>query len=438
MLKKMSALLTILLLLSVNLMASDTRISALGYRANFYVSDYNNMIIFPSAVNTYNNLIYFESMGQGQHSPSTSAVIAGTGIWRGGLIFNLSKRFVLGFVLDSRTENLAESDTKFSGLSGLVSRGGNLFPENLLYNSGMSSTEASHKFTIVSGMQMSSITLGLSLTAHKSYLSYTNPEHSNVNFNDELSSSLLVIGVSSKIGRRSKFEGSVLYNTGDFKHVDASRDTAQYKAPYGYNSYGVNLRLFYAFSKKVLVVPFVSYISGSGGYTNLVRDINKTSNIKSYKKIYSTYSAGVGVDILPFERTMLVTAVGITGASLTTEQILFSGTPDPATEYSYRAMPFVSMGLEANLNKWMGVRFTCYELIEKMKITNMFNTGDQAELSESGFDAVFGFWFKLKRFTIDTIVDTKADNDFLHNPFDIFSGTGNQLFTQLSLTYNFK
>jgi len=150
------------------------------------------------------------------------------------------------------------------------------------------------------------------------------------------------------------------------------------------------------------------------------------------------YNAGLGFDIFPYEKTLLTIAAGITGASKTSETILSTGSADPAPEYKYKALPFVSVGLEAHLTRWMGARFSFYELLEKMEVTNIFFTGDAVNMSESGFDAVFGVWFKLGRFTIDTVVDTKAVNDFLHNSMRILSGSENPVFTQMSITYNFK
>jgi len=430
--------LVFLLLLAFNTQASDTRVTTLGYKANFYIRDYNNVSIFPSAITNYNGLFFIESLGSGQHSPSTSSITPGTGIWRGGVFIKLGKRFTLGIMLDSRSEEITESDTKFSGFSGLINRSTGLYTAPSLYNSGLGPTEASHKLSLLGGLRMSTIDLGFSITTHSSELTYTNPENSSLNFSDELSSSMFSIGISTKAGRRSRLEGSILYHTGDFKHIDAARDTAQYRAPYGYNAYGTNLRLFYAFSKKTILIPFLSYVSGSSGYTNLVKDANKTDGIRSYKDVYSVYTAGLGFDIFPHDKTLLAIATGITGASLSSETVLLSGSANPSTEYTYKATPFVSAGLEAHLTKWMGARFTFYELMEKMNVTNMFTTGDKAEMSESGFDAVFGLWFKFSHFTIDTVVDTRATNDFLHKNIELISGSSNPIFTQMSITYNFK
>lgn len=423
---------------AMNLHASDTRIAALGYKASFYIRDYNNVSLFPSAITNYGGLFFIESLANGQHAPSASSTVPGTGIWRGGVFIQIGERFTFGFMLDSRSENITESDTKFTGFNGLINRSSGVYDLLPLYNSGLASTEASHRFTLLGGLKMSAIDLGFSLTKHGSELTYSNPENSSLNFSDELSSSLFSIGISTKAGRRSRFEGSIIYHTGDFRHIIAARDTAQYKAPYGYNAYGVNFRIFYAFSKKTILVPFISYLSGSSGYTNLVKGTDKTDGVRSYKNVYSVYNAGLGFDIFPYEKTLLTIASGITGAFKSSETILSTGSADPASEYKYKALPFVSVGLEAHLTRWMGARFSFYELLEKMKVTNMFFTGDAVNMSESGFDAVFGLWFKLGRFTIDTVVDTKAVNDFLHNSMRILSGSENPVFTQMSITYNFK
>jgi len=434
--RKLSAVTGVFILMYSFALASDTRIASLGYKSNFYVRDYHNITLFPSAVTNYKNTFFIESLGMGQHVPSSTETVPGTGMWRGGFFVKLTERFSLGFILDSRREDISKSDTEFSGLGGLIERTG-IMTDMGLSQHDISGTEASHRISMVGGMRMSSIDIGFSLTTHTSEMSYTNPETSDLNFSDELKSSLFTIGVSTKAGRRARLEGSIMYHNSDFRHVESARDTAQYRSPSGYNSFGGSARLFYAFTKRVILVPFVNYISGSSGYTSLVDDLSKNSNTKSYKESYSIYTAGLGFDILPTDRSMVIIAAGITGRTNKTETVVIRGTAPLNHEYSYRAFPFISAGFETNLTSWMGVRASCYELLENLDVTNLFETGDNVTMKESGFDAVFGLWFSLGKLTLDAIVDTGNKNDFLHNPLQFFSNPESPLFSQISLTYNF-
>ena len=206
-------------------------------------------------------------------------------------------------------------------------------------------------------------------------------------------------------------------------------------------------RLFYALSSKTVVVPFASYVHGGEGYRWLVRDALKTGGDENQTKIdkYDQYILGIGVDFIPRERTLVTIAGGLVYYSATEEVTWFSGTPPVADKYSYTALPFVSIGLEAKLTRWLSGRFSFYELLEtwvgEEAVTETLL--DKYRLTGSTYAANFGLSFHLGRFDIDTLIDTDGLADFLHYGPYIISGKDYSegyegLFTQLSVTYNFK
>ena len=141
------------------------------------------------------------------------------------------------------------------------------------------------------------------------------------------------------------------------------------------------------------------------------------------------------------ERTLITLAAGWQRFTSTYEEKWSSGTPPPASEMSQQTLPFISLGLEARITRWLGARFSFYELLETWvnKALMFSDDNDLDELRATGttYAARFGLWFKLGRFTIDTLVDTEYSADFLHNGPYILSGNEGTLFTKLSIIYNF-
>ena len=96
--------------------------------------------------------------------------------------------------------------------------------------------------------------------------------------------------------------------------------------------------------------------------------------------------------------------------------------------------------MEARFTKWLGARLSFYELLQTYQSEEAIDDEqlDETRLTGSTYSAMFGLFFKLGHFTLDTLVDTDGAADFLHQGPYILSGNTNALFTQISLTYNFK
>lgn len=403
----------LVLLLSISsLQASDTRVSSLGYLANLYVRDNYNIWDFPSTLTNYPNLVIIES----EYSYD---------LWSGGIHLPLSSNFTFGIYLRNSIWSSDHTDTQFDIRNSMI------YPM-------MDSDEAAHQFTVFGAYRMNNTDIALSVSSYSSKEEYTNPQDSDDNYQESLTGREFTFGISMKANERSRFDGSLFYSTGDFSSVYTGREPTQVIAPEGFNTYGAIARLFYAYTSKVIFIPFLGYASGGEGYRDLRSDLADGS-IVTYRDKYSMLLIGLGVNIMPVERTLVTLAAGYQRLSSTSETTLQSVTAWVPNEYSYSNAPFLSVGLEARLTKWLGARFSVYELLQTWngKEAVAESDLDEAKITGSSYAANFGLWFKLGRFTIDAIVDTDGSADFLHRGPFILSGNSSTLFSKLSITYNF-
>ena len=395
--------------------ASETRIRTMGYLANFYIRDSYNIWQFPSMLTSYKNLIIIDSY-------------LGDGLWSGGIHLPLSDTFTMGVYMNNRTRDLSFADTQFLG-RGLYYT--NLSPDAVYANT------ASHQFTAFAALQLNALDLGLHVTSYSSKHEYTDPDIPDNNLEENLSDREYRFGIGYKMNERTRLDAAIFYTQGDFSRIDASLDTAQTREPDGYNSFGAGVRLFYAYSPKVIIIPFIGYEQGGEGYLSLME--TGSGNIKSYRNTWSQYVAGIAADILPGENTLITIAGGFAQRTDSFEQTWYTGTPPVSDEEAYIIFPFFSVGLEAKLFKWMGARFSFYELLNAVRIKEAVTNTllDERRITGSMYAANFGLYFRLGRFTIDTLVDTDGAADFLHNGPYVLSGIPSSLFTQISVIFNF-
>lgn len=414
-----------------SLWGSETRIVSMGYYANFYVRDSYNIWGFPSTLVGYRSKVFIDSYYLDDSFSN------GFGLWRGGIHIPVTETFTLGVYLDNTTYRLYHADTKFTDSLGMG------FGRDMYYN--LNADEAAHQFTLFGGLRLTNMDVAIFGISYSSKFSFADPDDSDNNFEDKLGWRAFGVGIGTKINERTRFEGTILYHSGNFDHIEnkAYRDTLRWRQPEDYNGYGAMARLFYAYSPRVIFVPFASYMQANEGYRMLVENVSKTQNIKIYVDKYSEYILGLGVDLIPIDNNLVTLAGGMEIYSSTYTETWYSGTPPVAGKYTYRSLPFISVGLESRITKWLTARFSFYELLETWEGQEP-SSGDEKVLTKgrltgSTYAARFGLAFRLGRFTIDTLVDTDYFADFLHNGPYLLSGKEHTmgLFSQLTVTYNF-
>ncbi len=417
---------------TAGLQATDTRTQTLGYGTDFYVQDDHNIWYFPSTLVNYRSMVLVESEYDRE-------------LWGGGVHIPVSTNFTLAVYLRNTTTSIDYADTRFTDPFG-----GGWIDRSWVYPY-LEGNDASHQFTVIGAMRMTNMDIGLTINSYNSKLTYINPDDADYNFEDNLSTIAAVGGLSFKPNEKTRFDGSIFYNTSSFRHVvytgyPVSDDTVQWKQPYGYSAYGVCARMFYVLNAKTVLVPFLDYGNWTQGYQWLIKDPAKKDWInynteKTYKDITTEYSVGVGVDLIPYQNNLVLLAIGLVNRNSTYQETLETGTPWVASKSTWRALPFLNIGLESRLTKWLDVRFSLYELLETWLDDDAVTETilDKGRLTGSTFAANFGLAFHVGRFDIDTLIDTDGAADFLHNGPYILSGKEyNGLFSNISIKYNFK
>ena len=413
----------LLVVLTVLLGASDTRIKGLGYLTNYYVRDPYNIWLFPSNIIGYKNMIFVDSK-------------IDTTLWRGGIHFPIASTVTVGIYLSNDVEKIYYTDTEFK-----------FDPfDRKDYFPNLDKDEVSHQFTIFSGFELTNMDIGLLISSFSSRFTYnyTNPADTTAEvYEDKLSSRLYSVGIDYKLNERSRMDASVFYYSGGFSHthsVGLFGDTTKVKQPEGYNGYGINCRLFYVLNKNAVLVPFAGYFTGGVGYKNLI----KTGNIyDTYVDKISSYRVGIGVDIIPRKKSLVTIAGGIESQSGSLEVTMFNGNPPVTGSISEKAFPFLSVGFETRLLKWLEARFSFYELLKSFteKSPGVNSNLDEATITGSSYAARFGLSFHFRRIDIDTLIDTNTAADFIHYGPYLLGGksySGRGFFTNISITYKFK
>ncbi len=416
------------ILCTSSLQAGDTRVKGMGYQANFYIRDSYNIWEFPSTIVQYRGMAFAESMFN--TNPDSNQ------LWSGGIHFPVTRSFVLGVYLRNSIQALRYADTQFMFDVYTNRAAANYYPS-------LGGQDASHMFTLFGGLQMNNTELGLYVSSHSSKytINYTDTAEVRRTFEDKLSYLTFGGGLGYKANERTRFDGSLFYSIGSFSNVHTARDTTQEMQPESYYAYRVGARLFYVLHAKAVLVPFGQYGQNSYGY----RNITKTGNVeKSLVSRDTYYMLGVSVELIPRAKSLVVLAAGVRGQSWTSEMTLFSGTPPPQSKESMMTLPFVSIGLEGRLTKWLDARFSFYELLNSHTMeqpSTVNNTIDRTKFTGSDYAATFGMSIHLGRFDIDTLIDFNGAADFLHNGPFLLSGQDHSdagLFSQVSVIYRFQ
>ncbi len=411
-LKIVLLVLCLLLTAAAPLSASGTRVQSLGYLANYYVIDSYNIWLFPSTLVNYDNNVFMESY--------TGNPLAG-----GGVNLPITSQISLGLYLTDDTRTIAYTDPQ---LAGYV---------------------ATQKMDILVGYRAGDFNYGVHLASYTNKGEYSDPVN-DVSQNGHLSSTLFEGGVSYKPDSRNQLDASFSYTGRDFQWEDTSRDAAIYREPNGHRTISFTARYLYSMTNKVVLVPFLNFTNDGYGYKYavdqdvLAGDPNHVNDpIKSLLDKQSSFTAGVGFDIVPREKVLVTCATGMMRSSSSTEKSFFTGDAGVQPESGNTILPFVNIGMEAELYHWLGFRMSMYKLIEKMTMKSAVSADELDEYNEyfNNYTANLGLYFRLRNLKIDVALDTNSGADFLHNGPFIISGkdysTSGNLFKRVSLIYSF-
>jgi len=417
------ALLMFLLCFST-LQASEARINNFGYASQFYIQDSYNVWAFPSTLVNYRDMVFVESNRSDMYNGD---------LWSGGIHLALSPTTVIGFYLSNQKKQIEGADVGNMSLEFFNAFDGSMYES-------FSPDMADHQFDVFAAFKLNSADLGFHISRYSSSVDGTWNEivgEESGSFNHHADEISVEGGVTFRNSRKTRFDATIFYETTAFGTTVSGVSPSQIIFPEDYYTWGVGARLFHIMSPKVVLAPFAAYSSGAIGY-RYAEGYDDMSG--SYHERFTQYIAGVAVDLMPNKQNLISVGLGIDNFSVSPELTANSGQVSVLANISHGALPFVTVGLESWIKKWLCARFSFYELI--MSSSNEFTEDNYVinyDLSGSTYAANFGLAFKLGQFTIDTIIDTNGGAEFLHNGVYLISGAefSNVLFAQVSVTYAF-
>jgi hypothetical protein len=383
-LKRMGLILLITGLFTSALFASMTRTDNLGYQTNLYLLDSYNIWSFPSTLVLFSNQIHVESL-------------IGNQLYRGGANLPLSPNLTGGFYLTNSTRSIAFA------------------------NPDQSARTASHQADLFLAHRGVNTAWGAQL----SYYQTKNTVNDLTELNNDMTTSQnfigLTFGVSYFRDTQAQFDGAIYIGLANFENNPVSD---QYQGE-GNTQIGAGLRYFYSLSSRSVIVPFAGLMIEGSGYTFSI--LNQTSSAVQKS---NSYLFGIAHQYIPTRNTLVILAIGYTRTSETSD-IKMGGSSVPTPTSVYEALPFLSLGLENRLFRWLTVRFGFYELLGKSTIeTPAFS---EVSSTSSMYTPYFGLAFHLKRF----IMDAHINHDFLHHgPYVLTGQNYGSFIYQFSITYN--
>jgi len=384
---------------------SGTRLETLGYLTNYYIIDSYNLWLFPSTIVDYNNKIFLESY-------------TGNPLGEGGINLPVNPYVTIGIYLSDENRTIKYADPELAG------------------------NMANQRIDLFAGYRADRFNFGVHFATFQSKMEYSNPKDNKQNMNGELSSNTFEAGVSYIHDENSRLDATVSYTNRGFLYEDASRDTSKIREPYGHHSIGLATRFLYSLSEKVVLVPFFFFFYHGEGYEFLVDSLLITENKRSMLEKDKMMTFGIAFNLVPREMVLVTCATGMMRQTSTTETSLIKGTAPIAAENSYSVFPFVNIGMEADLLKWLGLRLSMYKLMEKLVQRTPVDANNLDEYNEysNQYSASLGIYFRFGRLKIDTMLDTNNAANFLHNGPYLLSGrdySATNFFTRVSVIYNF-
>lgn len=369
--------LALLLMIGASAMATDTRVLTMGEN-NLIVTDDANIWLFPSRVFEYPNLAIAEFSGD---------AFTQFGIhWK----FGSDNPLVLG--------------TYFTDLGPAVPTdliGGALVPFDfaLLDN---------RRIDLFYGNEISDFKFGTHFAYYKSGQEVdaaADQTKESFGFYD------FTFGLTPQSGN-----WDLAVNAGFGSWTDEDADGATETEADGFTNFEVLGRYLWERSPDYTFVPHVGFFYAKRGIIdNVIGDGDPaTVNDRSDKYTLTGFDAGFGINYTPASNVLAVCDFGFLYEKWKHEidEVLPAAFNNELT-YTVKALPYFKIGLDADVFKWMDVRFgaTSYWVSDNDKDDN---ANAEFKRSFADNDTYLGFGFHWKRLHIDTYTDPQLFLDGLN------------------------
>ncbi|MCD6380528.1 hypothetical protein J7M07_08820 [bacterium] len=391
--------------LAVPVMATNSRLEALGDVGN-YIEDDANIFNWPATLPSYANIVLVDLM---YHHDAMYGFIYGLGEYGDygtiGLFFMESTRGP-NDIWDNVSAPGYWKDYDCYDYS--------------LYN----------KYDLVYAYEMDKMTLGLRFSRASELSSYDDPVDTN---DEEDSYAYTTIGASVRMDINDDMYADLGFDYTMVSYTDENTGYGDITDDAGMKM-DFNARLFYDYNETITLVPYVGF--GMAEY-NLKADSAAAyfgGDLMSGVKAMN-FTLGIAADFKVNEDNMLVFGIE-PFRYMKAEPSEYATGVTGSWEGSIVTMPRFLLALETDVKDWLTVRTGCTKSLNKMKSTTNDGTDDYIEEeTEAPFNWHLGLAFHVSDFDIDCVLTDEA-------PFEMgYWLTGKEadsdVITRISAVYHF-
>lgn len=406
--KRLFSIILILLLVAAG-NASDSRLFSLGINSNYFIQDYTNVTLFPTALIKNPDVVYVN--GNLNYA------------WNGGIHYQVFNSLLVGMRVTSELHLIDYSDTGINIFSPFG------YPNGDFVDDGYDVFFAYHL--------QKNLGLGLQFTYKESSYSTKDSGIDDSKTDRFMTWYEFAGGAYIEMSNILWAEFSARYITRNFERNMQSSDPNVLIKPDGHSTLQFDGRLSYEWKKNTTIVPYANFsMVGAGAKNNLGSSINED---------IINLTLGVANVITLDNQTVIFGGLGLRMSNTTWEEKL-SGPNPPGEEYNVLTLPFLHGGVDAPLSKYFNFRFAFYKLLTSVEEIDPYYTGvtgdeweaTTEEFTEKPFGAVIGMSMKFKNYEIDLVF---GDNIFGGMQFGPFSSGGymggNGVFSRVSVNYFF-
>ena len=386
-----------------------TRVKTMG-RVNQYVLDDANVFLYPSMIVKYSDRFIFDAGEDGLLPLSQQVGVRSFNGISGGVFYGLNEYNHLGFYVNANDRSNNNGVT--IGVDNLYT-----FPVTLDDFIG-----------IFYGHDAENMDIGVEFDFSSSKNSATVPD--SAKFEDKVSRVGIRGGITYEMTNGDMFNAAFTFLNTSFTDESArvSGTPATIAEADGYKTIGISARLFHEMDEEITLVPVFEWVSAKQGVNWDSADADTLKALDEHK--LNQVWASLGANISPNEKTLVVAAAGL---KLESEEVTQQG--DKTFKDSFRYLPFVKAGIEAEVKSWCDFRAGVEKQLWASKHEpEKPNTGNPTtETGGADFQGYVGAGFYLA----DLVIDVQINTNFLHDGPNFISGFQGHLNNRITLMYPF-
>jgi len=374
--------LAFVLLLSFAAMATNTRVNTMGYNGMIVIDD-SNIEMFPS------RLIEFSNLAIGEFSSSDFREF--------GMIWKVS---------DNSNWNMGAF---FSTQTGLGDFG-------FVPSFGMYPTYFNDRIDFYYGRELGNNKFGFRFEYQNAGYEETDTLSTNFDDTEKLNHMNFTFGLTEGSGQ---WDVAVNFGIGSFTNEE---NDSTINEPDGISNFGVVGRYFMVKNPNYTLVPHAGISMDKFGWKDVGAD---------YAEVYKmTYiELGCGFNYTPSNNVLAVLDVGFALDSWKEEYT--DATTTDEYKYATTTIPYFKLGLDAEVFKWLDVRFGMQSDWHREKEEINYNNLNEWKYNYVYNESIVGLGFHWNRLHIDT----EANPDFFIEGPDFLSGASEDMSWSLSVLY---